>query len=69
VGPLIVMATSAAAGIAFSQLSLFFVFVPLWTRTLTASSTPRRKEAHQNALTSLAGQTYHPHDGWRCRGW
>jgi hypothetical protein len=43
VGPLIVMATSAAAGIAFSQLSLFFVFVPLWTRTLTASSTPRRK--------------------------
>jgi hypothetical protein len=30
-----------------SQLSPFFIFVPLWTRTLTASSTPRRKEAHQ----------------------
>jgi hypothetical protein len=22
-----------------------------------------------NALTSLAGQTYHPHDGWRCPGY
>jgi Protein of unknown function (DUF732) len=26
---------------------LFFIFVPLLSRTLTASSTPRRKEAHQ----------------------
>jgi hypothetical protein len=31
----------------FSQLSLFFIFAPLWTRTLTAPSRPRRKEAHQ----------------------
>jgi hypothetical protein len=31
----------------FSQLSLFFIFLRHWTRTLTPSSTPRRKEAHQ----------------------
>jgi hypothetical protein len=28
----------------FSQLSLFFIFVPLWTRTLSAPSKPRRKK-------------------------
>jgi hypothetical protein len=31
----------------FSQLSLFLhIFVALWTRTMTASSTPTRKEAY-----------------------
>jgi hypothetical protein len=38
---------SAFHKLQFPQHSLFFVFVPLWTRTPTASSTPRRKEAHQ----------------------
>jgi hypothetical protein len=38
---------SAFHRLLFAQASLFFVFVPLWTRTLTAPSTPRRKEAHQ----------------------
>src|ERR1700747_3413748 len=53
-----------------SELSLFFIFVLLWTRTLLAALlTPRRKEGKSNALTSLAGQIYHPRDGWRCPGW
>jgi hypothetical protein len=38
----------------FSQILLLFIFAPLWDRTLSTPSTARRKEAHQNALTSLA---------------
>jgi hypothetical protein len=28
----------------------------------------KQKGSASHALTSLAGQTYHPHDGWRCTG-
>jgi hypothetical protein len=29
----------------------------------------KKKKRESNALTSLAGQTWHPHHGWRCPGW
>jgi hypothetical protein len=31
--------------------------------------TVNAKRKTSNALTSMAGQIYHPHDGWRCPGY
>jgi hypothetical protein len=42
--------------------------VSLWTRTLHGIVNAKTKGSTSNALTSLAGNTYHPHDGWRCPG-
>jgi hypothetical protein len=54
--------------ICFSESSLFFMFVLIGTRTLLAAFNAKKKGRESNALTSLAGHTCHPHDGWRCPG-
>jgi hypothetical protein len=54
--------------ISFSESSLFFMLVLLWTRTLLAAFYAKKKGRESNALTSLAGHTCHPHDRWRCPG-
>jgi hypothetical protein len=44
-------------------------YLLLWTRTPTGGlANAKKKKRESNALTSLAGQTWHPHHGWRCPG-